>query len=116
MSTNTSTTPEKTVIDPNFYIPEGLDSFIYEDADNPGPLPSTLAPDSDVVEIYNDAAADEDSESGEISHDAPAIPQNVIIVDQRIRTSPDGRQVVDLVLSVDDVDGVIGFDVRVTKT
>jgi hypothetical protein len=115
MSTNTNTTPAKTVIDPNFHIPEGLESFVYSDEDNPGPLPESIAADSDVVEVYTDAPADEDSEQGDISHDAPAIPGEVVVINQKIRTSPDGRQVVDLTLEVDDIDGVVGFDIRVTK-
>ncbi|HEY6019984.1 MAG TPA: hypothetical protein VIY48_08795, partial [Candidatus Paceibacterota bacterium] len=42
-------------------------------------------------------------------------PNNVSVVSQTVRVATDGRSVVDVVLEVDDIPGVIQFDVRLSK-
>lgn len=43
------------------------------------------------------------------------VPQNITVKSQTIRYTPEGRQVVDVVLEWDEVEGASGYDVRVTK-
>jgi hypothetical protein len=114
--TNTSISPEKTVIDPRFDVPEGLDSFVYEETTNPDELVTTPVGDSDVIEIYTGEPSVEETDSDDFTHDAPPTPQEFSILSQTIHMSPDGRQLVDVEIEVEDIPGVIQIDVRVTKT
>jgi hypothetical protein len=113
--TNTNITPAKTVIDPRFDIPEGLDSFVYPDEMTPVGNSTGDGPDSDTVEIFTGEPSDEESDIGDISHDAPPVPMDFIVVSQTIRTSPDGRQLVDVIIQTEDIPGVTHLEFRITK-
>lgn len=106
--------PEKTVIDPRFDIPEGLDSFVYSEPTEAQRAALESGEDSDVITIYTGEPTDVDYEDA--NHIAPATPQTFIISSQKIKMSPDGRQLVDVEIEVEDIPGVIQIDVRVTKT
>lgn len=47
--------------------------------------------------------------------DAPEVPTGFTVVQQIVRFGPDGSQVVDLVLDVEDIEEIVKYDVRVTK-
>lgn len=113
--TNTSISPEKTIIDPRFDVPEGLDSFVYEQSTNPDELNTAPVSDTDVIEIYTGEPSVEETDSDDYTHDAPPVPQEFTILSQTIHMSPDGRQLVDVEIEVEDIPGVIQIDVRVTK-
>lgn len=89
--------------DPDFFFPdvEGYSVKDIGDEEN-----SVL--DLDVVS--DDESDLVESGVGDIN-DLPT-PENITIVSQTIRTSPDGSKVVDVVLSVDDMDEEVQFDVR----
>lgn len=114
--TNTSISPATTVIDPRFDLPEGLDSFAYPDTTNPDELSTGTGPDSDVIEVYTGEPSVEESDTEDFTHDAPPTPQQFAILSQTIHMSPDGRQLVDVEIGVEDIPGVIQIDFRVTKT
>lgn len=112
--TNTSISPEKTLIDPRFDIPEGLETFVYPDTADDIAHTSD-SPDNSTVQIFTGEPSDEESDLGDISHDGPAVPMEFTIVSQTIKVGPDGRQTVDVEIEVEDIPGVIQIDVRVTK-
>lgn len=99
-------------INPNFAIPEGLvgvqegvrdSDYDYPDVDT-------------VIDIQSDTYDDDDSILPEAvsSYDVEA-PDDISIVSQTVRTAPDGRQVIDVIIDVADVTGAIKYDVRITK-
>lgn len=111
-----SVVPETTVIDPRFDIPEGLTEFVYPDASVPADGSTLVGADSDVVNIFTGEPNADELLSDDYTHDAPAIPQQFAILSQIIHMSPDGRQLVDVEIEVEDIPGVIQIDFRVTKT
>jgi hypothetical protein len=110
---NMNISPEKTVIDPRFDIPEGLDSFVYDEPTE-AELAALEEEDSDVITIYTGEPMDGDYE--DVNHEAPPTPEMFTIVSQKIKMSPDGRQLVDVEIETEDIPGVRQLDVRVTKT
>lgn len=42
-------------------------------------------------------------------------PSNIRVKSQTVKYTPEGRQLVDVVLEWDEVEGAVGYDVRVTK-
>lgn len=44
-----------------------------------------------------------------------AVPDGFSIAEQSVRTGPDGTQVVDVIIEVDDIDGAVNYEVRLTK-
>lgn len=114
--TNKSVSPEITVIDPRFDIPDGLDSFVYEENANPEELSTATVGDIDVQVIYTGEPSVEETDLDDYTHDAPPTPQEFNILSQTIHMSPDGRQLVDVEIEVEDIPNVVQIDVRVTKT
>ncbi len=110
---NTNISPEKTIIDPRFDIPEGLESFVYDEPTE-AQIAALESEDSDVVTVYTGEPVDDDFE--DVNHVAPPTPETFTIVSQKIKMSPDGRQLVDVEIEVEDIPNVIQIDVRVTKT
>lgn len=113
--TNKSISPETTVIDPRFDVPEGLASFVYEETTNPDDVVTSPVSNVDVIEIYTGEPSIEETDSDDYTHDAPPVPQEFSILSQTIHMSPDGRQLVDVEIEVEDIPGVVQIDVRVTK-
>lgn len=113
---NTSISPSTTIIDPRFDVPEGLGSFAYEEATTDPENVESSTPDSDVVEIYTGEPSVAETDVSDVTHDAPPVPEEFTILSQTIHMSPDGRQLVDVEIQVEDIPGVIQIDFRVTKT
>lgn len=99
--------------DPNLDIPvglknarEGISSDVIEE------LPE---PDADI-DFQTDTLIDEDSELDEESvEDELDVPGSFEVITQTVRTAPDGSQVVDIVIEVEEVEGAVKYEVRVTK-
>lgn len=98
--------------DPNLDIPIGLKNArvtILPDRDD---VPD---PNADI-DFQTETYIDEESELGEEEvGDELDVPGTFFIVSQLIRTAPDGSQVVDVVIDVEEVEGAIKYEVRITK-
>lgn len=94
--------------DPNYYFP---DEYVEMEAVDLGEeqLPDDEA-DVDVFES-DDTSDLEELDDTQVEVEVPEI----ISIVQNIRTASDGRQVVDLVIEVEDIEDAVQFDVRVTK-
>lgn len=101
------------VLDPNFAIPEGVTNFTYKELTDGDE--SALEVRSNDEAPVSDISV-EDSELDGESDDTPDTPFIYGIVSQVIRTAPDGSQVVDVVLDVDDIDSTEEYNVRITAT
>lgn len=99
-------------IDPNLDLPVELKNVKYvvpaEELDVPDP--------EAVIDIQEETLSDDDSELDEpfIEQELDA-PSSLTIVSQTVRTAPDGRQVVDIVIEVEDIPGALNYELRVTK-
>lgn len=112
MSTPTKTYP----YDPNYYVPADFEGFeVIDTLELTSTLPDTPLDEGEVdaedSEFFEDDAIEED----DVSEDEPEVPQDIQIISQTVRTGPDGSQVVDVVIEVDDVPDAVQYDVRVTK-
>lgn len=96
-------------IDQNFAVPEGLKYTTVR-------VPVEDESSDDDIDIQIGSHLDDSSEldEEEISGDIET-PENIDIISQDVRTAPDGRQVIDVVIEVTDVVGAINYDVRITK-
>lgn len=106
------------VIDPNFFLPPGV-----VDARYPNEIEVTTEEVTDVVDTDDildveddDVVLDEPGETGE-DNDTVILypPDTAIVVSQTIRFDATGKQVVDVILEVPDVQDSIQVDVRMTK-
>lgn len=99
--------------DPNLDIPEGLVNA--REATNSDATTDLAEPDADI-DFQTDTLIDEDSElDEEYVGDELDVPGTFEIVSQTVRTGPDGSQVVDIVIDVEEVEGAVKYEVRVTK-
>lgn len=100
---------DKTVIDPAFYIPEGLENeFVYAENTN-----YVSDEELDVSEFTSDEfVGDEDDFDNESTIPVPDAP---VVILQTIRTAPGGTQVVDVIVEVEDIPGVEDFELHVSK-
>lgn len=102
-------------IDQNFGIPAGLDQTgtkASDDANND----VVFTDETNQIDIQTQTDEDDNSDLDEDGGDDGSTPPNSIqIVQQTVRTAPDGRQVVDIVIEVEDVPGALNYDIRVTK-
>jgi hypothetical protein len=105
------------VIDPNFFLPPGVVDARYPNETEITTEEISLEVDAD--EILDIEASEEDmlepDESGDNDVSILQPPDNVVVVSQTTRFDANGRQVVDVVLEVLDVDESIQVDVRMTK-
>lgn len=97
-------------IDPNFQLPKELQFAVYSEETGNVLVGDTAEGDTDIDVGVDSDDIDEDESSDEL--DVPAI---LGIVSQTVRAGADGRTVVDVVLSVEDVFGATKYDVRVSK-
>ena len=99
--------------DPNLPIPIGLKNA------RVARLPDVTEelPDSDSdIDIQTETVNDDESQLDEDDNDEELqVPGTFEIVSQTVRTSPDGSQVIDVVIDVEDVDGAVKYEVRITK-
>lgn len=104
---------KKRLIDPNFFIPDGVTTFEFTELgdEDSAELEARSNDEAELGEVSL-----EDSDLDEDSDDTPDAPQIYGILSQVIRTAPDGSQVVDVVLDVDDLNVGEEYDVRITAT
>ncbi len=98
--------------DPNIFLPEELkDAVMAEPVSD-----SEIIDQNAVIDIQFETLDDIDSSLDEESvNDDIEAPDEITIISQTTRTAPDGRQVVDVVIDVSDVEGAMNYDVRITK-
>lgn len=99
--------------DPNLDIPEGLKNARESvSRDRTEELPE---PDADI-DFQTETLSDDESQLDEEEvGDELDVPGTFEIVSQTVRTGPDGAQVVDIVIDVEEVQGAVKYEVRVTK-
>jgi hypothetical protein len=99
--------------DPNLDIPIGLKNARI--STRPDVVEELPEPDADI-DIQEDTLYDDDSQLDEDeSSDELDVPGTFVIISQTVRTAPDGSQVVDVVIDVEEVEGAEKYEVRITK-
>lgn len=97
--------------DPSFDIPVELkNARIYRD-------PSMQVIDGADTDInIQDETLDEDDSQEDIEEPGDALdtPQSFVVISMTPRTSPEGNQVVDVVIDIEDVPGATDYEVRKT--
>lgn len=99
--------------DPNLDIPIGLKNTrvaSLPDVDEERP-----EPDADI-DVQSETLDDDDSAIDEDeSGDGLDVPGTFEIISQTVRTAPDGSQVIDIVIDVEEVENAVKYEVRITK-
>ena len=110
-------------VDPNFSLPPGVADFQYinpDDSTDPALERSettgeVIAFEYDEIWLGDDSESNDDGDSNNPSTQLLP-PDYVTVVSQIMRQTSDGRYVVDVILDVEDIPGVTGFEVGLTKT
>lgn len=99
--------------DPNLDIPIGLkNARVAVRPDNEEELPDASAD----IDFQTETLIDEESELDEEEvGDELGVPGTFEVISQTLRTAPDGTQVVDVVVDVEDIEGAVKYEVRITK-
>lgn len=99
--------------DPNLDLPVGLKNVNVTPTVQEGVVVDTP---EDILEDSQFETSDEELEdlNEDFSTDILDPPGSLEIVSQTVRTAPDGRQVVDIVIEVEDIDGALNYEIRVT--
>lgn len=99
--------------DPNLDIPDGLKNA-YESVsrDRVDEYPD---PDADIDSQTDTLSDDESQLDEEEADDELGVPGSFKIISQTVRTGPGGAQFVDIVIDVEEVEGAVKYEVRVTK-
>lgn len=102
--------------DPNLEIPYGLKNVNVKPTVQEGTVVETFDEPAidDGIDIIEDEIDDDLNE--DFSNDILDPPDSLVIVSQTVRTAPDGRQVVDVVVEVEDIPSALNYDIRVTTT
>lgn len=104
----------KTVIDPMFFIPEGVEEVVHGE----GSTSANDVEDDDLGSSGSEEYGEDDSEYAGDTVDyseAPETPQIIgVITPQVIRATDTGAEVVDVILEIDDV-VADDYEFRVTK-
>lgn len=103
-----------TWFDPNLYIPEGLKGAQAAPVDEVT-LMLGLEPYEAQENIYDDGESLRDDETTDDDEYGLYAPDYLTVIEQVLRTAPDGTQTVDVVLEVSDVAGARDYELRVTK-
>lgn len=102
-----------TYIDPSFPMPEGMDPEVWTQAA--------------IIDDTDDSVNDAELETGDIPSDQTIVddggddddtlmvPNDLIIISQALRRTPEGTTVVDVVVDVTDVPGANKYEFRLTK-
>jgi|SRR6478609_20028 len=99
--------------DPNLDIPEGLINA--KVVTQPDVITEVGEPDANI-DIQDETLNDDDSLLDEDSDDTELeVPGTYVILSQTVRTAPDGTQVVDVVIDVEEIEGAEKYEVRITK-
>ena len=98
-------------VDPNFFLPPSLINGEYSSVDGPfSEDDETVGGTGDtVVEVIDESATD-----GGITGLRP--PDTVTVFSQTVRIAPDGRQVIDVLLDVETVEGAADYEVRYSRS
>lgn len=99
--------------DPNLDLPEELKNARYMEL----PDREDQSGDPDASIDIQDETSDDDESALDQDEQGTAmdVPSDFTIISQTTRTAPDGTQVVDIVLDVDEVYGAINYEVRLTN-
>lgn len=99
--------------DPNLAIPIGLKNARVSRL--PDVVDDIPEPDAEI-DIQEETLIDDDSDLNEDEiGDELDVPGTFEIISQTVRTDPNGNQVVDVVIDVEEVDGAVKYEVRMTK-
>lgn len=106
-------------IDPNFFLPPNVVDMRYVDIDEEGNSSTTRSEDTgEIISVNYDEVDYSEFDSEPDTGTVPPLlspPDSVTLVSQQVRVTDDGRFVVDVILEVEDMPGVINFDVRTAK-
>jgi hypothetical protein len=96
--------------DPNLDLPRELKNARYIRK------PDVDEDQLDEQDLEADTESDDNSQEdiGRNGDDILDAPDSYEVISQTVRTGSDGRQLVDVVIEVEDVDGAINYEVRVT--
>lgn len=113
------TTP--VTIDPNFFLPPNVVDMRYANQEDASDSVTTRSPDTgEIVSVDYDVIDYSDTGETDATDEEPvntllSPPDYVTVVSQQVRVTSDGRFVVDVILDVEDINGVVQYDVRLTK-
>lgn len=93
----------------HFYVPPELKNVTRKK-----PANETIVPNLEQGQSADFAFDDAFSSDEEGFEDELEVPGSIEIISQTVRTAPDGRQVVDVIIDVEDVSGVLKYDIRIT--
>lgn len=97
--------------DPNLTIPIGLKNTRISTL--PDVQEDLAEPDADI-DIQEETLSDDDSQLDEDEvGDELDVPGSFTIISQTVRTAPDGNQVIDIVIDVEEVDGAVKYEIRI---
>lgn len=100
-----------TDFDPNLHIPSDLKNT--QIATKPDVIEGAPDPDADI-DIQSESFDDDSSMLPEDSTgDSLDTPSSFVIISQTVRTDPQGNQVVDVVLDIEEVSGATDYQVRI---
>ena len=119
------TAPQVT-LDPNFFLPPNVVDMRYADLEVESDSATTRSTETgEVINVdyqevdYSEIAPNPDDAAGAGNGTtSPTLiqpPDSVTVVSQTVRQTADGKFVVDVTLDVEDIPGVVQYDVRLTK-
>lgn len=106
------------VFEPGQYIPYGLQGALTLEANADEPILAESISEDELFgedEYSEEELTDEWEQSSDESDeldDALGVPNNMTVISQTFRTAPDGRQVVDVVIEVDEIVDAVRYEVR----
>ena len=68
-----------------------------------------------AIDVENSPLVVEESDAFDEIEGGLPVPQAVVVVSQSQRYAADGSLVVDLVLDIDDIEGIVKYDIRESK-
>lgn len=96
--------------DPSIPIPEGIKNTRVKEKDFDD---GELMDNAEDIDVQEDTPEDDDSILDEDAiDDELGVPGSFTIVSQSTRTLPDGTQLVDIVIDVEEVEGAENYQVR----
>jgi hypothetical protein len=105
------------VIDPQFFLPPGVNDARYPSAEELEIKDVPEVVDDDDTEITGEVTfvEPEETSDAQTQTDSLTAPDSITIISQTIRTAENGQHVVDIIIDVEDVDSSIQIDVRIAK-
>ena len=106
-------------VDPNFSLPTGVADLGYTNPDDKAD--SSIERSNTTGQIinidYDEAIVGEGDFDGNVGVGSGLLPPDFVnVVSQVVRVTSDGRVSVDVILEVEDLPGVTGYEVGLTKT